>query len=435
MRQVTHIISELLHCKENLALFTDHLALEKVLIQAVESAGLTCVAKVMFPFDGGGVTGSIVLAESHLNIHTWPERDFYINLDLSVCNYHCDNFNKAQRLFEEMKQVFNPLDTNYRVIEGYRDVEDDKFTEYFSKDYGFFIKPSAVLHKKNSEQQEVAIYNTERFGRILRIDNYFQTSEVDEFLYHESLVHPAMTAHPNPKSVLVIGGGDGGTLRHALLHNTVERGVMVEIDDEVVELSKKWLHKIHQGVFTDPRTELIIGDGLKYAEESKEKFDVIILDLTDPIGPAKALYTKEFYQRLKGLLRDEKGILSLHCEYPFIYPQVFGKIHATLAQVFRQIEHGFTFIPLYGAVMSFAYCSEATDFKGFSHQEIEARIAQRDLKGLQLYNADMHFGIMAQPQYIKDLLQSKHEIINQESLLEEFMALYNQQRRQTSNVG
>ena len=435
MRAVTHIISELLHCKENLDLFTDAAKLEEALVRAVADSQLTAVAKVMFAFEGGGVTGSIVLSESHLNIHTWPERDYYLNLDLSVCNYCSDNFDKAQKLFNIIRNLFNPLDFNSKVIEGYRDINDDKYTEYFSKDYGFFINPTEILHRERGAGQNVSVYKTEAFGTLLRLDNYFQTSEKDEFLYHESLVHPAMISHPNPKKVLVIGGGDGGTLRHALMHQCVERGVMVELDPMVVEVAKKWLGPIHGGVFEDPRTELIIQDGLTYAEQCQEKFDVIILDLTDPIGPAKALYTKEFYSTLKGLLRDEEGILSLHSEYPFVFPEVFGKIHATLAQVFTHLEHGFTFVPLYGQVMSFAYACEKTNLKNLSPQLVEERLLARGVEGLQLYNGDMHFGLMAQPQYVKEILKEKHEVISTESLLHEFMTLHNQQRREIGNAG
>ncbi len=429
MRQVTHVISELLHCKDNLSLLTDHLALEEVLTRLTVQAGMTVVSKVMYPFEEGGVTGSLVLAESHLNIHTWPERDYYINLDISVCNYCSDNKDKAIRLFESIRDHFKPIDVNHRIIEGYRDVEDEKYTEYFSRDYGFFIKPKAILFNEQDETQSMAVYETKDFGRLLRLDNYFQTSEVDEFFYHEPLVQPTMIAHQNPKRVLIIGGGDGGVAKNVALHNSVERIVMVEIDPRVAEVSKQWMPGVHGGVFDDPRFELVIGDGLVYVKETKEKFDVILLDLTDPIGPATELYTQDFYKDLKHLLADEHGVLGLHTEYPFLYPETFGRINATLRSLFTHVANGFNFVPMFGAVMSFAYASDSVNAKTLSRDTVAQRIKQRGLKKLKQYNLEQHYGLMAAPEYAVQALANHQEVITKASDLSGFALLYNQKRK------
>ena len=415
-------------CKANRELFTDTTLLEAALRAAVVASGLTTVATEFYKFEGGGVTGSVVLAESHMNIHTWPERDYYLNLDISVCNYQCDNTEKAKKLFAEMEKLFQPLDHNFKIVKGYRDINQDKYTEYFTQDYGFFLNPSEILFHQKSEIQDISIYETKEFGRCLRIDNFYQTSEKDEFFYHESLVHPAMITHPHPKKVLVIGGGDGGTLKDVLKHNTVERAVMVEIDGTVAEISKQYLGKIHQGSFDDPRSELIIADGLKYVAETEERFDVIILDLTDPIGPAKALYTKEFYAKLQNIMTDDQGVLALHSEYAYVYPDVFGRIHTTLSEVFHQVEAGFSFVPLYGAVMSFAYCSKTLNPWDLSRKDVAARLKERGVKNLQYYNDEQHFGILSKPEYAKKVLEQDHEVIYQANIIDEFMDLYNQHR-------
>ena len=426
LRQVIHIIAEYVGCKKGRELFTNLDALMQVLRAEVKNSGLDTVAEAGFSFgEGEGVTGCLVLAESHLNIHTWPERDFYLNVDISVCNYSCDNFPKALNLANALKRVFEPLDVNEKIIKGYKDVEDDKYTEYFSPDYGFFIKPSQVLFRSSDDLQQVEVYDTKDFGRLLRIDSFFQTSDKDEAFYHEPLVHPAMIAHPNPKKVLIIGAGDGGVLNHVLKYNTVEKAVMVEIDDSVIQVSKQYLPKVHQGAFEDKRAQVIIQDGLEYIAGTDEKFDVIILDLTDPIGPARALYTQAFYKKVKQALRDGNSILALHTEYPQLYPEMYGRINRTLKETFKHVANGFQFVPVYGTTMSFAYCSDLTNPKGLSLEEVERRLGSRQVSGLKLYNPEMHFGFLCEPNYVKEILAKEHEIITPAKGLDEFMNTYN----------
>ncbi|MDH5561046.1 MAG: polyamine aminopropyltransferase [Deltaproteobacteria bacterium] len=426
MRQIIHIIAEYIGCQENRELFTNKDKLLEILKIEVARVGLGTVAEAGYSFgEGEGVTATLVLSESHLNIHTWPERDYYLNVDISVCNYSCENFPKALELGQTLKRIFNPIDFNEKIIKGYKDIEDDKYTEYFSKDYGFFIKPNEMLYKSSDDGQTVEVFETLEFGRLLRIDNYFQTSEKDEFIYHESLVHPAMVSHPNPEKVLIIGAGDGGVLNHVLKHNTVKKAVMVEIDETVIKVSKKYLENIHRNSFDDPRSEIIIMDGLKYIDECEERFDAVILDLTDPIGPARNLYTETFYANIKKTLKNKDSVLSLHTEYPFIYPDVFGRINKTLKKLFDQVTHGFSFVPLYGAVMSFGYCSDRCDFRVITKEEIQTRLQERGVSGLKLYNPEMHFSLIAEPNYIKEILAKNHEIITSNNDLEEFQTIYN----------
>jgi len=161
----------------------------------------------------------------------------------------------------------------------------------------------------------VEIINTGSFGVCLVLDGKIQSSETDEFIYHEALVHPAMLTHPRPEKVFIAGGGEGATLREVLAHKTVRKAVMVDIDEEVVGLCRRYLPAWHQNSFDDPRAEIHFADARRYLEETDEKFDVIIIDLVDPLeqGPARLLYTREFYGIAKQKL-GPGGIMSVQSE-------------------------------------------------------------------------------------------------------------------------
>ncbi len=139
--------------------------------------------------------------------------------------------------------------------------------------------------------------DTPSFGRVMRLDDHFMTSEGEEFFYHECMAHPAAMAHPDPQQVLVIGGGDGGLAEELLKHNTVQRLVLAELDEAVIEVSKAQLQRVHNGVWDDPRLQLQIGDGMAYVDSTTDRFDLILLDLTDPHTPAGSLYSPEAFER------------------------------------------------------------------------------------------------------------------------------------------
>lgn len=166
----------------------------------------------------------------------------------------------------------------------------------------------ALLHEERSAFQLVQVYENPAFGRVLVLDGLTQTSEGDEFTYHEMLVHTPMTLHPAPRSVLVIGGGDGGTLRHVLMHPSVERAVMVEIDEAVTAISRKLMPAIGGGCWNDPRAEVRFDDGIAYVRDTTETFDVIIIDSSDPVGPGEGLFTPAFYADARRALAAD-GVL------------------------------------------------------------------------------------------------------------------------------
>jgi spermidine synthase len=168
-------------------------------------------------------------------------------------------------------------------------------TEWLTPDVGFVFRSGEVLDDFSSPYQHIEVMETAAFGRVFRLDGYLMTSEADEWFYHENLNHIPAITHPDPRSALIIGGGDGGSARQLLKYPSIEQVVVCELDAGVVAIADEYFAKVHQGAFHDPRLQLVIGDGLKYVAESQQQFDLIVLDLTDPQGYAEPLYTRAFF--------------------------------------------------------------------------------------------------------------------------------------------
>jgi len=190
------------------------------------------------------------------------------------------------------------------------------FSEKLGHELHQIFRVKKIVYSGESKFQRIEVFESENFGKILVLDGAIQTTEKDEFLYHELLVHPAMQAHEDPKIILIIGGGDGGALREVLKYD-VERVDLVEIDPEVIEISKKYLWSIHRNSFDDERVRIHNEDGARFVMGRKEEYDVVIIDGPDPIGPGKALYTKEFYSSLRDSV-GEDGIIVVQAESPVI---------------------------------------------------------------------------------------------------------------------
>jgi len=290
--------------------------------------------------------------------------------------------------------------------------------EFHQSNSGFFIIPKEKILEKKTNFQRLELFEHELYGKVLRLDGYFQTSEFDEFLYHESLVQFPLFAHPNPKKVLIIGGGDGGSLKEIIKHQTIETIKLVELDKEVVDFSKKYLNKIHKNSFEDQRVNLIFDDGMKFLEKNKETFDVIILDLTDPSGESKNLYTKEFYELVLSKL-NEKGILSLHTESYIHYPEIFSRIITTLKSVFKYVSIHSVFIPIYGTSLSFGLCSNDINFKEIDKNSLEKRFQKRNISDLKYLDSNIFLSALVEPKYVKDIMQKDTRISRLETPIKE----------------
>jgi len=267
----------------------------------------------------------------------------------------------------------------------------------------FYIKAKRQLGEWQTRFQKLAIYETPHYGKIFRLDGFNMTSEKEEFVYHENLIHPALAAHNAPRKVLIVGGGDGGSSEEALKHPSVEQVTMCEIDEDVIKVAKEHFHAVHRGAFDDPRLRVLVGDGMKFIRETAERFDLVVLDLNDPMGPAEALYSTEFFQQCRHVLAPG-GALGLHIGAPVARPERVAELAQRLNGVFRIVRPYTMYIPLYGAQWTMAVCSDKLDPKAFTADEIDRRIEQRKLQDLRFYNGETHEGVFALPNFVRDLV-------------------------------
>ena len=261
-----------------------------------------------------------------------------------------------------------------------------------------------LVERRQTPFQLLEVYETRALGRIFRLDGYNMTSERDEFFYHENLVHPAAVAHPAPRRALVIGGGDGGSSEELLKHRTLEVVHLAELDPVVVEVSRAQFGAVHRGVFDDPRLKLTVGDGLEYLRTTGVRYDLISMDLTDPVGPSVELYSPATFALAKGALAAG-GALTLHIGSPFFHPERVRETLASLRQVFAVVVPYFAYIPIYGSVWGFASASDTLDPRAIAPAEVERVIAARGLKDLQFYNGEVHRALFALPNYVKKLVE------------------------------
>ncbi|RLF81305.1 spermidine synthase [Thermococci archaeon] len=278
-----------------------------------------------------------------------------------------------------------------------------EFIEWYPGGYGVGFKVISKITDVESEYQKIELYETEGFGKLLVIDATVQLVEHGERSYHEPLVHPVMLAHPNPKKVLVIGGGDGGTLREVLEHKTVEKAVMVEIDEKVVEVSMKYL-KIDGRLLEraikgeEPRAELIIGDGVEYMKRHKNHFDVIIVDSTDPVGPAKLLFSEEFYRNAYEALGEE-GIYITQAGSVYLFTNELLSAYKNMKKVFDRVYY-FSF-PVIGYASPWSFLVGVKGDIDFTKIDL-ARA--KDLN-LQYYDPERHETLFQMPKYVRELLE------------------------------
>ena len=272
----------------------------------------------------------------------------------------------------------------------------DWFDEVYEGSVRYGVSVKQRLYRGKSAYQAIEVIDTDAYGRALVIDGVLMTSERDEFFYHEMLVHPAAVLRgAAPRKALIIGGGDGGTVREVLRHPSIERVVMVEIDEMVVAACREFLPAIGTA-FEDPRLELVIGDGIAYvAEERGELFDLIFVDGTDPVGPAKGLFNRAFYDACARRL-TKGGRIALQSESPILMSDLFFEILDMLGQVFLEVKPYYAPVPLYGAGMwSFTLAGAALDPLAVDPVRQET-IAEH----CRYYTADIHRAAFAQPRFV-----------------------------------
>lgn len=420
--QGIHLTGDLFDCNCSASLFTDLQTLSSLCRQATLDSGLTIVDEKYHVFpewqgQPGGITGAVLLAESHLAIHTWPERRG-VTLDVYVCNFTCDNEGKARQLFDTLMLAFRPKEQVVnRIVRGdlaagtasvlpqsdeTSQQRDALIFDWLNAHAGYGYTAKKQLAAFESPYQRVEVYDTHQFGKLFRLDGRLMTSEGDEFFYHECMTHPALLSHPNPQSVLVIGGGDGGSSEEIFKHPGIKRVVMAELDPAVIDVAREHLGQIHKGALNDPRLSIKIGDGFEFVKNCEEKFDLVVLDLTDPDTPAFHLYSEEFFRLCQRVL-NPGGLMTMHLGSPVYQPQTVKKNAAALRNVFKQVQPLSVFIPLYGSLWCLAVASDSVNPKAVSFDAIAQRLRERRIGALRYYNAEMHAALFALPTFVREL--------------------------------
>jgi spermidine synthase len=281
---------------------------------------------------------------------------------------------------------------------------------------GYLVKRK--LYDGKTSFQHVVVHDTAALGRILVLDDKSQFSEADEFIFHEALVQPSMIAHPNPKRVFIAGGGEGATAREALSHRSVERVVMVDIDKKVVELCRKHLQVFHRGTFDDPRLEVRHEDALKYLEQTKERFDVVVVDVPDPLeaGPAWQLFTQEFYRLIKRRLNPGGMMVAQSGPTGPVYAKnCFTAIAKTMESVFPVSGQCEAFIPAFQTTWGFVFGSLGPDPRRLTSAQVDKRIASRATYPLRYYDGVTHQGMFSLPKYLRDAIAAEKRVITKKT--------------------
>lgn len=419
-----HILVEFFGCSPEI--LNEVSTIEKGMVDAAEKAGATVINSTFHHFSPYGVSGVVVIQESHLAIHTWPEYQ-YAAVDLFTCGESVNPWVS----FDFLKEVFRAK--NYSALEMRRGSIDQldrvdfdlssmrsqaaerKNPEKYTRNVWFTDKDEnqalslrytgEVLFRKQSPYQKVSILETTSYGKMLALDNMVMCTEKDESHYHEMISHPAILAHKNVKNVLVIGGGDGGTIREILKHSSVEKITMVEIDEEVINACKEHLPTISSQL-NHPKLELKIEDGIQYvANANQEFYDLIVIDGSDPVGPAEGLFTNEFYQNCYNALNQD-GILVAQGESPMFNSKVFVELNHCLSAIFgvNKVNTLLFYVPTYPTGMwSFqvACKGNVNVSRNLDQDHIDEFLKENELN---YYNLHVHKAAFALPNFVKKLL-------------------------------
>lgn len=420
--QGLHLTADLYRCDCDGLLMTDAAALAGLCRDATLAAGLTIVGEKWHVFpdyqgEPGGVTGTLLLAESHLAVHTWPERRG-VTLDVYVCNFEADNSDKAERLMGALEQAFKAAESQHqRIMRGDKNGpvhldggQGELLLESLNENSVYGFRFARRVLDRRTEYQHLELLESDDLGLTLRLDGNLMTSEAEEFFYHEALIHPAAMAHPNPRRALIVGGGDGGALEELLKHPSIREATLVELDGGVVEVARQHLGRINRGSFDDPRARVRIGDGAAFVRETTERFDLVFLDLTDPETPAGPLYTQDFFAACRRILAPG-GALVLHLGSPFHEADQVRSLAEALGVTFEHVRGYGLHIPLYGSYWALAVASDTLDPVELSADEVAERLEARRIGELQYYNPPVHGALFALPTFYQRLMPQNSDAL------------------------
>ncbi|GGK25189.1 polyamine aminopropyltransferase [Caldalkalibacillus thermarum] len=271
------------------------------------------------------------------------------------------------------------------------------FTELQTKAHGITTKVKQTLHSEQTKYQKLDVIETEEFGTMLVLDGMVMTTDKDEFVYHEMMSHVPLFTHPRPKKVLVVGGGDGGTIREVLKHPSVEKTVLVEIDGQVIEYSKKFLPNI-AGELDNPRVEVLVDDGFMHIHQHRNEYDVILVDSTEPVGPATKLFERGFYRGIFEALTDE-GLFVAQTDNPWFHGDLIRKVFADVKEIFPITRLYTCNIPTYpSGLWTFTIGSK-------QHDPLKASLPEQLAFETRYYTPEVHKAAFALPKFVKDLTE------------------------------
>jgi spermidine synthase len=278
-----------------------------------------------------------------------------------------------------------------------------QFRETLFPHHGQWFDVGSVVYEVRTEHQHLIIFENASYGRVMALDGIIQTTERDEFVYHEMLAHVPLLAHGSARRVLIVGGGDGGMAREVARHQDVESITQVEIDRAVVDMCREHLPRHSAGVFDDPRLDLVIADGLDFVRQTDRRFDVVVSDSTDPIGPGEALFGESFYAGCKRCLAPG-GVLVAQNGVPFEQPDEIRDAARRLAGLFTDTSFYAAAVPTYvGGVMAFAWASDDAGLRGVPLDTLRRRFEATGID-TRYYTPEVHLSAFSLPRYVLDAI-------------------------------
>ena len=286
-------------------------------------------------------------------------------------------------------------------------IKKNNAIETLYSDFSFVFNIDKVIYKNKTEYQDLLIFENNFFGRVMMLDGITQLTTRDEFIYHEMMVHVPILSLDKVGNVLIIGGGDGGIARECLKHKSIKSLTQVEIDHTVVDMSIKYFPQVSSTAYLDPRLELIIDDGVKYIKETSKKFDVIIVDSTDPEGPGSILFSEEFYKFCSEKL-TENGILVTQNGVPFMQSAELKQSISYFKNLFNHATCYLATIPSYiGGFMAMGFATNNKDALNIGQEEIIRRFQKANIQ-TKYYNPEIHLASFKLPNFIKDIVLIKY---------------------------
>lgn len=408
----THILLDLYGCDPDRLNDLDFL--RQMSLEGVRRSGATIMGDHFKQFEPQGVSGIIIIAESHLSLHSWPEFA-YIAMDYFTCGSRID-IDAAIAHFEEClmpQKVVKSRHTRGSELAGREWAVPSHgrakgatpwFTEYYGDReehnrplLGYQYAVDRELVRTRSPFQEIMVMENPVYGRMLFLDGLVMTTEKDEFVYHEMLAHVPLVIHGHPSRVLIIGGGDGGLLREVLRHPSVKSVDMVEIDPKVVEISREHLPAIACAL-DDPRAHLHFDDGARFVHRARESYDVILVDSTEPMGAGEVLYATDFFQDCRMALKPGTGLFAAQALSAWVHEKEQQAMFANLGRVWSRVVPYVASIPTYpGGLWTFVLCGDQAlnlDPKDWDY-------AERIARSCKYYNGEIHRSCFSLPNFLK----------------------------------